>query len=99
MCIRDSEKTDGEKKVMPSKIVDLEAVAFKKGGHTMTNKTCDLANATRKMGPGWEEIHVPAPPAAMDRPNRIQICDLPECGVTITDTFGHFSLNGYAKHW
>ena len=22
-----------------------------------------------------------------------------ECSVTITDTFGHFSLNGYAKHW
>ena len=21
------------------------------------------------------------------------------CSVTITGTFGHFSLNGYAKHW
>ena len=24
---------------------------------------------------------------------------LEKCSVTITVTFGHFSLNGYAKHW
>lgn len=52
-----------EKKLQPSKVLDLEALAFEKGGHTMTNQRCNLSEgATRKQGKAWEEIHIPHPP-------------------------------------
>jgi pre-mRNA-splicing helicase BRR2 len=41
--------------------VDLEAMAFADGGHTMTNKTCELPEgAWRAQKKGYEEVHVPA---------------------------------------
>lgn len=46
----------------PRKAVDLEAMAFSKGGHTMSNSKVRLPEGSSKVaGKGFEEIHVPAP--------------------------------------
>ncbi|CAD7931404.1 unnamed protein product [Amoebophrya sp. A25] len=56
--------TDAAKKLQPSRVIDLEHVAFAKGGHTMTNAKCNLTEgATRIQAKSWEEVHIPAPPA------------------------------------
>ena len=43
-------------------VLDLEAMEFAQGGHTMTNKRCLLPEGSfKKAGKGYEEIHIPAP--------------------------------------
>ncbi len=42
--------------------VDLERMAFVKGGHTMTNKACVLPDTARRTAhKGYDEIYIPAP--------------------------------------
>lgn len=45
----------------PEKVLDLESLQFAEGGHTMTNKKCELHDKSwRAMKKGYEEVHVPA---------------------------------------
>lgn len=45
----------------PERVLDLDALAFQKGGHVMTNKRCELpAKSWRAQKKGYEEVHVPA---------------------------------------
>ena len=45
----------------PDRVLDLDALVFSSGGHTMTNKRCELAEkAWRDQHDGYEEVHVPA---------------------------------------
>ncbi|KAH8081708.1 hypothetical protein JL720_8831 [Aureococcus anophagefferens] len=45
----------------PSQVLDLQSLAFAKGGHQMTNKRCELPpKSWRAQKKGYEEVHVPA---------------------------------------
>jgi len=45
----------------PSRVLDLEAISFARGGHQMTNKRCELPpKSWRAQKKGYEEVHVPA---------------------------------------
>ena len=45
----------------PSRVVDLETLGAQRGGHTMTNKRCELpSTAWRAQKQGYEEVPVPA---------------------------------------
>lgn len=61
--------------------VDLEALAFAQGGHTMTNKRCVVPEgSTKATKAGYEEIRIPAPsPRALEPGERlVAIGALPE---------------------
>eukprot|EP01084_Bolivina_argentea_P006503 12342_1 len=46
---------------MQTQALDLDSMAFTDGGHTMTNKTCQLPeDSWRLQKKGYEEVHVPA---------------------------------------
>lgn len=43
--------------------IDLENVSFSQGNHYMSNRKCILPEkSTKLLKPGYEEIHIPAPP-------------------------------------
>ena len=45
----------------PDRVLDLDALTFSSGNHTMTNKRCELGEkAWRDQHDGYEEVHVPA---------------------------------------
>lgn len=61
--------------------LDLSSLEFTQGGHTMTNRKCLLPEKSfKRVGKGYEEIHVPAPqPAPMgDDEHLVPIANLPE---------------------
>ena len=61
--------------------VDLDALAFPDGGHTMTNAACDLPPGSfRTSHKGYEEVHVPplAPPPTTAADRLIPISELPD---------------------
>lgn len=59
--------------------LDLEALAFKDGAHTMTTKKCTLPDKSwRAMKKGYEEVHVPALRSIIPKDEKlIPIKDLP----------------------
>lgn len=60
--------------------LDLDQLAFREGSHTMSNKQCDLPDASwRAMKKGYEEVHVPAVKAVIPAGEKlINITDLPK---------------------
>ncbi|KAJ3372967.1 DEIH-box ATPase [Allomyces arbusculus] len=65
----------------PKALLDLEAMAFAQGGHTMTNKKVSLPQGSFKRSKkGYEEIHVPAPKPKPLGANEhlVPLSDLPE---------------------
>jgi pre-mRNA-splicing helicase BRR2 len=66
---------------IPKTVLDLEAMAFAQGSHTMTNKKVSLPQGSFKRAKkGYEEIHVPAPKATPLSSNErlIPISELPD---------------------
>lgn len=59
--------------------LDLEALAFRDGGHTMSNKACNLPDTSwRATKKGYEEVHVPAVQTVIPKGERlVPIKDLP----------------------
>ena len=59
--------------------LDLEALAFRDGAHTMSNKTCSLPDTSwRAMKKGYEEVHVPAVRSVPNKDERlVEIKELP----------------------
>jgi pre-mRNA-splicing helicase BRR2 len=59
--------------------LDLEALAFKDGAHTMTSKKCTLPDKSwRAMKKGYEEVHVPAVRSIIPKDEKlVSIKDLP----------------------
>jgi pre-mRNA-splicing helicase BRR2 len=70
----------GEAFRKPEKALDLEALAFEKGGHTMSNKECKLPQGTWKsLKKGYEEVHVPAVKHVPEEGERlVELEELPE---------------------
>ena len=68
--------TDVKKK---AEDLDLEALAFRDGAHTMSNKSCSLPDTSfRAMKKGYEEVHVPATRTVIPKGEKlIPIKDLP----------------------
>lgn len=53
---------EAEEGVNGRKKINLEALAFPLGSHTMTNEKCVLPEETKRIQmPGYEQVHVPAP--------------------------------------
>eukprot|EP01138_Halocafeteria_seosinensis_P016461 gb/GECG01016792.1/.p1 GENE.gb/GECG01016792.1/~~gb/GECG01016792.1/.p1 ORF type:complete len:2228 (+),score=336.86 gb/GECG01016792.1/:1-6684(+) len=70
-----------KKELRPQRTVDLESLSFSKGGHLMSNNTCELPkNSWRAQKKGYEEVHVPAkdPTPFAEGEQQIAIKDLPE---------------------
>ena len=45
----------------PARVLDLDALAFARGAHQMTNRRCELPpKSWRAQKKGYEEVHVPA---------------------------------------
>lgn len=59
--------------------LDLEALAFRDGSHTMSNKQCNLPDtAWRAMKKGYEEVHVPAIRSVIPKDEKlVAIAELP----------------------
>eukprot|EP00977_Amphora_coffeiformis_P011173 scaffold2671_cov167-Amphora_coffeaeformis.AAC.11 len=59
--------------------LDLEALAFRDGAHTMNNKSCTLPETSwRAMKKGYEEVHVPAVRTVIPKGERlVSIKELP----------------------
>lgn len=74
-------KTKSASMAAPRATVDLAALVFSQGGHTMTNKKCKLPEGSfKRQKKGYEEVHVPAPvPRPMD-PNEklLKISAMPD---------------------
>jgi pre-mRNA-splicing helicase BRR2 len=73
----DKDKKGG---VRPEQNVDLEALSFHQGGHTMTNSKCELPEKSwRAVKKGYEEVHVPAVKSMPGKDERlIPIEEMPE---------------------
>mmetsp|Transcript_10155 Transcript_10155/g.33224 ORF Transcript_10155/g.33224 Transcript_10155/m.33224 type:complete len:2313 (+) Transcript_10155:39-6977(+) len=57
----ESRNNHRKRRLNPSRVVDLSSLTFARGGHTMSNKRCELpASAWRAQKKGYEEVHVPA---------------------------------------
>jgi len=73
---------DGDKKIKKEEAVelDLDQLVFREGSHTMSNKKCDLPDASwRAMKKGYEEVHVPAVKAVIPKGEQlIKISELPK---------------------
>ena len=73
---------DGDGNIKKEDVVelDLEQLVFREGSHTMSNKKCDLPDASwRAMKKGYEEVHVPAVKAIIPEGEElIKISDLPK---------------------
>jgi pre-mRNA-splicing helicase BRR2 len=73
---------DGDDNIKKEAVVelDLEQLVFREGSHTMSNKKCDLPDASwRAMKKGYEEVHVPAVKAIIPEGEElIKISDLPK---------------------
>lgn len=55
--LKDGGGTVGAKKLQPSRILDLEAMAFQDGGHHNSNPSVNLADGSqRTQGKAWEEV-------------------------------------------
>ena len=63
----------------PPTELDLDALAFRDGAHTMTNKKCHLPDTSwRAMKKGYEEVHVPAVQSVIPKDETlVAIRDLP----------------------
>jgi pre-mRNA-splicing helicase BRR2 len=63
----------------PASELDLEALAFQDGAHTMSNKKCNLPDTSwRAMKKGYEEVHVPAVRSVIPEGEKlVSIKDLP----------------------
>ena len=62
-------------------VLDLEALAFERGGHLMSNKKCTLPPGSfRTQRKGYEEVHIPAlkPKGFADDEELVPIASLPE---------------------
>lgn len=59
--------------------IDLDALAFKDGAHTMSNKTCTLPDSSwRAVKKGYEEVHVPAVRSVIPKDEKlVAISELP----------------------
>lgn len=72
-------KKDTETK--PQRVIDVDSLTFKEGGHFMSNKECHLPEGTwRAQKKGYEEVHVPAvraKTAIEEEKKRIKIDSLP----------------------
>jgi len=60
--------------------LDLDSLAFRDGGRTMSNKKCDLPDKSwRAMKKGYEEVHVPAVKSIIPADERlIPVAELPQ---------------------
>ena len=60
--------------------LDLEQLGFREGSHIMSNKKCNLPDASwRAMKKGYEEVHVPAVRCIIPKEERlVMISELPE---------------------
>lgn len=61
---RKRESKGDEDEAMPSSrtLLDLDAMAFEQGSHTMSNRQCRLPEGSvRSAFKGYEEVHIPAP--------------------------------------
>ena len=69
---------DGKDDEGPNEL-DLDSLAFRDGGRTMSNKKCDLPDKSwRAMRKGYEEVHVPAVKSVVPADERlIPIKELP----------------------
>ncbi len=77
----DVELIDGEMKVAPRQVVELDNLEFEQGGRLMSNKKCELPEgSTRTQHKGYEEVNVPGLKAAPMRPDEKlkAIVDLPD---------------------
>jgi len=77
----DNEMMDGEMKVLPSKVIELDNLEFEQGSHYMSSKTCTLAEgSTRVQLKGYEEVNVPGlKPSALQPGEKLKrIQDLPD---------------------
>lgn len=59
--------------------LDLDSLAFRDGGHLMSNKKCELPDGSwRAMRKGYEEVHVPAVRSIISKDEKlISITELP----------------------
>lgn len=78
----------------PSRLVDLDSLAFEEGGRVMTNKTCELpASAWRAQKKGYEEVHVPALKRNLDdAPPLKPIAALPEWAQPAFEGMTHLNV-------
>lgn len=75
----DAEKSPTVHDHAPTEL-DLDALAFRDGAHTMSNKKCILPDTTwRAMKKGYEEVHVPAVKSMPSKDEKlVAIKELPE---------------------
>ncbi|KAJ9142130.1 Pre-mRNA-splicing factor brr2 [Pleurostoma richardsiae] len=66
--------------LQPRKLINLENLIFDQGNHLMTNPKVRLPEgSTKRVGKGYEEIHVPAPKKRNDPSDQnIPITEMPE---------------------
>jgi pre-mRNA-splicing helicase BRR2 len=59
------------------RVMNLTAMAFAQGGHTMTNPSCDLPGSVLTQHKGYEEVRVPAatPPEGAAQERLISVAD------------------------
>lgn len=71
--------------------LDLDALAFPDGAHTMSNKTCNLPETSwRATKKGYEEVHVPAVQSVIPKDERlVPISEIP--------TWAHNVFKGVEK--